>query len=528
MGTGHGLAAVPSRRVVVRVADAINVFLEERFWLCASLVVLWFLVNGILGDVLKKLWTDELYTLFMSQQSGPGEIVKATIQGADGAPPLYAMLVRAIRLLVGQDGLAVRLPSTLGYCGMILCLLAFCRRRLPASYSLLAVLLVCSISLRFLTEGRSYGLVMGCAGCALLCWQAAADGRRRMLAIPLLAVCLALMTALHYYALFFAVPLALAELIRWRNSGKLDIPVFLAMTPIPVVLALHYPLIVANKQTQAHFWAPATWLIIPGLYASYLKMCVPWALLVLFAKLPEDASAAQSADPATHLRKAEWVMLGAFSVMPIIVVGLSVYTTHVFVARYVLWAIPGMGVLASALLCMASRGKSVLVGVAALGLLVALTIPRDSVALLRRQVLTAGQASLQALASLPDGPEPIVIPDEHIFLELSYYAPLHIRERLICPLNRELDLRYFGYDTDFLLLSALSHRTKLHVTTYEALFAKHPRFVLDAPLNRDPSNGYDAWYLVKQGCHVVPIGESKYPVLFEVEAPVKGGETSGA
>ena len=40
------------------------------------------------------------------------------------------------------------------------------------------------------------------------------------LTIPLLAVCLALMVALHYYAIFFLVPLFLAEMVRWRASGR--------------------------------------------------------------------------------------------------------------------------------------------------------------------------------------------------------------------------------------------------------------------------------------------------------------------
>jgi hypothetical protein len=157
------------------------------------------------------MWIDELYTLHTARQASIGEIVKATMEGGD-APPLYPIPVHAILPWVRHEALAVRLPSTLGFCGMVLCLLGFCRRRLPAAYSFTVALLACYECLYYASEGRSYGVVLGCAAGALLCWQHAVDGRRTILAIPLLAISLALMTAMHYYAVFFLVPLFLAEM----------------------------------------------------------------------------------------------------------------------------------------------------------------------------------------------------------------------------------------------------------------------------------------------------------------------------
>jgi hypothetical protein len=106
-------------------------------------------------------------------------------------------------------------------------------------------------------------------------------------------------------------------------------------------------------------------------------------------------------------------------------------------------------------------------------------------------------------------------------MELSYYSAPRLRERLIYPLSRDLDLRYFGYDTGFLLMSALSHRTKLPVFAYDAVLAAHPRFVLAAT-----SKNYLLWHLVRAGYSVIPIGSSKAPVLWKVEAP--GGKGSGS
>ena len=455
-----------------------------------------------------KMWIDELYTLHMSQQASPGEIVKATLEGCDGAAPLYAMIVHAILPWAPQEALAVRLPSALGFCGMVLCLLAFCRRRLPALYSLVAALIACNACLEYSTEGRCYGLALCCAAGALLCWQTAADGRRRIVAIPLLAFCLASMTALHYYSIFFLVPLALAEMTRWRKSGKLDFAVLAAMAPAVLVLGLHYPFIVAGLRLfQGHYWARASWADMPAMYVCVMTFA-PLVLLAVVSRTRRDRNASEAG-----LTPPEWVASGALTLAPLCILVLSICITHVFVERYVLWAVTGIAVFAAALLRVAGRGRNAL-GMSVLGLLLAALAVRESYSLLERPDLVQGQAVFQELASLPDGPKPIVVADHHVFMELSYYAALPLRERLIYPVNRDLDLRYFGFDTGAVLMSALSHRSKLHIMAYDAVLAAHRRFVL-AALQKD----YLPRQLVATGRRVVPIGSSKPPLLYEVEAP---------
>ncbi len=130
-----------------------------------------------------------------------------------------------------------------------------------------------------------------------------------------------------------------------------------------------------------------------------------------------------------------------------------------------------------------------------------------------RPALRYGEVVRQALALLPDGTEPIIVPDVHVFMELSYYAENRIRERIVYPVSRELESRYFGNDTASLLLTGLSHHTKLHIIGYDAAIAQE-RFVL-AVLPNNPLYGD----LIKAGYGVVPIGSSKAPVLYNVKAP---------
>ena len=85
----------------------------------------------------------------------------------------------------------------------------------------------------------------------------------------------------------------------------------------------------------------------------------------------------------------------------------------------------------------------------------------------------------------------------------SYYAALPLRERLINPVNRDLDSGYFGSDTGALLMSALSHRSKLPIIGYDAVLVAHPRFVL-AAIEGD----YLPWHLITAGYRVVPISSS--------------------
>ena len=503
---------IPNRSVFLRVSDEINAALNRHIRLVVVLFVLLFLACTIVQDIRKPMWVDEFYTLYTSRQATPAEIYKATIDGCDSML-LYDMTVHAILPVVRIDELAVRLPATLGFCCMIVFLLAFCRRRLPTDYAMAAALLACNAQLMYSTEGRGYGVVLGCAAGALLCWQYAMEGRHRILAIPMLAFCAALMTAMHYYSIFFWIPLLLAEMARWRSSRKLDWAILAAMTPVLFVLALHYQLIMAGAPIQKHFFSPAQWSSIPACYiecfGTMMVCCIfPAAVLAVFSTIPDDRSAKQSS-----LIPSEWVALGAFSLMPLCVIVLAKYSTHMFVSRYVLWAVPGVAILLVALLCRVARGRAV-VGVSLLGLMVAYVAAAEVKHMLQKPELTKGEATLQSLASLPDGTEPIVVADAHVFLELSYYAESRIQKRLVYPVNPALDLRYYGNDTSPLILQALSHYTKLRIVPYDEVVAAHPRFVLAAlPIN------YMPWYLIESGYRVVPFGSPKIPLLFEVEAP---------
>ena len=50
------------------------------------------------------------------------------------------------------------------------------------------------------------------------------------------------------------------------------------------------------------------------------------------------------------LPRYEWVAIAALSLTPIVIIAVSIYTTHVFTFRYALWCVIGVAILAAALI----------------------------------------------------------------------------------------------------------------------------------------------------------------------------------
>ena len=492
---------------------AVDSSLEKYFWRWAGLLLALLLACSIAADLRDKMWADELFTLYIAKQA---DIIKAITEGCDNAPPLYAMLVRLILPAVGNEALAVRLPATLGFCCMFVCLLEFSRRRMPAALSFVTSLLACNALLAYSSMGRGYGILLGASAGALLSWQSAAEGRRRGLSIASFAFCLAVMIAMHYYAIFFLGPLFLAELVRARASGKLDVGILAAMAPALLVLGIHYPLIAAASEFQLHFWSPAKPAAILSVYNhpfTCLFLSIYLIALVLRDISPNSAQLRSgSAQQRTPLH--EWIALGALTATPPFVVLVSMFTTHIFVERYVPWSVIGFALLMGMLLHKAV-GRQASIAVLLLAALMTLVAEREIVPLFRMPALRDGGKISRALAEVPAGSEPIVIPSAHAFMELSYYAEPRLRERLLYPASRELDLRYRGYDTDPLILVPLSRRTTLNVVDYQALIAQHPRFLFSSS-----SGDYLLNLLLSSGYRVIPIDSgTAQPALFEAEAP---------
>ena len=191
-----------------------------------------------------------------------------------------------------------------------------------------------------------------------------------------------------------------------------------------------------------------------------------------------DPRAAEGVRPKGLLLH-EWVAIITLALMPPIMVAISKYTTHIFVDRHASVSVTGIAILFGALLCFAAYREAA-VGVTVLGVLMVSLAMREIRPLFRTPVLQSGEAVLQGIETLTDSPEPIVVANAPTFIELSYYAKPQLRQRLIYPLSRDLELRYKNCDTISLLMSGLSRHTKLHIQDYDAVVVTYPSFILAA------------------------------------------------
>ena len=498
-----------SRFGLVELTDRINASLEKHYWRWVFVFTLIFFAVSIVRDLRTTMWFDELFTLYLAKLGSAQEIIAFN----DASPPLYPIIVHWLLPIIGNDALALRLPATLGYCAMMVCVWAFCRTRLPAAFAFAVTLLTFERGLYFATEGRAYGLVLGCAAGALLCWQMAAEARRRPVALMLLAFCSALAVALHYYAIFLLVPLFLAELVRWRTLRKIDVEIVAAMVPAPLVLGLHYALFVAGQDYGTHFWAQPSLSAIAPFYKRFLLPPLILGGFAFVAALLAGSSAPpreRSQTPKFPLH--EWTLIVALVLLPPVVIVVSMYTTHVFFERYILWAVIGLALLGAAILSVAVRGRPV-VGIALIIVSTASMARLEIGPLLEGPVLRTAEGIRQELdKTARNSSEPIVVANAHAFMELSYYLDPPLRERLIFPLSRDLDVKYRGFDTDALTLGPLAQRGQVSAKPYEDILAGNRSFLLAAT-----QYDYLAQHLTQAGYRVTPIQGAT--LLYEVQAP---------
>ena len=293
---------------------SLEAFVEKYYWTFGSGLVGAIFIYLLYKDLRLHLWADEIATLYIAKLASVSAIIEATLDGVDWPPPLYSVICHLL-LPIAPESLAVRLPSTIGLCAMAVGLLDFLRHRLPALYAFVAVLLAYQLAFDYGTEGRGYGLILGIAGLSLVCWRNAADGRNRVLWLSLLALCSGVMSALHYFTIFFAAACCSANcFVGERAEGSISRFGLPCWRRSDLCCALHYPFIVVAQRYSAHFWSTAHIGPYRHLYGTSAI-----ALLVVFlaaAFLPAARSSAAPVAMSVH----ELAAIIAIAVAPIVLI----------------------------------------------------------------------------------------------------------------------------------------------------------------------------------------------------------------
>jgi len=473
--------ASPFQRFSERLANAAA---RHPRWFLLGFCVL-YLAGACWLSAEKLLWYDEIFTYHTTLQPSLAALWDSLAGGTDLNPPVYYLLARLSTAVFGTHEVALRLPAILGFGIMCLCAFVFVSRRTTPLFGLVALLLpMGTIAYSFYAcEARPYGLVLGLCGVALILWQDAADGRRRLWSAIALALCLTTAVATHYYAVLLLLPLGLGELVRWRNLGRLDWLIASALAVPLVPLAFLVPLIRSAQSHAAGFEGKPGWDMLWKFYTEAFEHdLLPWvAVLALVALLARrEARQSQPSESATQTgaRPHEVVALVALTALPLAGVILGKAVTGALYPRYVLAAIPGCTMLAALL---AARFSSNCPRVGSAFLLVFVGwigvkhfyVVRDYRATPARHDAICAEVRKAAETDLP-----VVVSHPKTYLQLRHYAPPSVAARLKYLSSPRRSLRHEGHDTMERALTALRPVAGLDVEEYDAFLATGRPFLV--------------------------------------------------
>jgi 4-amino-4-deoxy-L-arabinose transferase-like glycosyltransferase len=194
------------------------------------------------------LWYDESLTVRLAKLDSVGELWRALTSGFEFNPPLIYLLTKAALLTPGSELFTARLPGLAGYALLSMTLFEFLRRRLGGWLALASVVLLplATYTVLYSMEARAYMPLLGVSGCALVCWQAAADGRSRFASIGL-AVSVALALLLHVWASLLLLTLLVGETIAFLQSKRIRWPIVGALAAAMPVIAIYPTLLRASR-----------------------------------------------------------------------------------------------------------------------------------------------------------------------------------------------------------------------------------------------------------------------------------------
>ena len=471
-------------------------------------------------DMVKPIWFDEMVVSRTALQPDLSSLWHILVSGQSPHPPLNFLAVRAAYAVFGVHELSTRLPATIGFTMMEVCLFFFIAKRSSAAFGAVGMLLPLVTAARtYAVEAKPYGALLGWTALALLCWRHAAPGsRNRAWGLAGLAVALACATCSHFFGVLLGFPILVGEATRWLKRRQVDWPAaaVLSFSYGPVLFFI--PILRAGQQVHGiHPWQR---ILSPGFVLNSGDLLMTGAaapLLVCFliagcAGFLARAAPAPFAFPVDELAAAF-----ALAALPVAAFcGLRMAGIHVIEEKYLITMVVGISILV-AWCFYGIAGRSLWAGTA-MAVVILTWGCRD----FTRELVVAKEELLEAQNFRPPhnadslGPLPVLV-EKPLFATLENYAAPQVASRVyfvIDPAGRE---KYEGTD-------ALDRSFQLnprffgpHVEAVGSFEAEHRQFLLYEKLPegknwmlskyRDAGVGVellagvglDRWYLVTQG-----------------------------
>jgi len=212
--------------------------LEQQPAMLFALLSLFYVVLVTI-EIRRGLWFDELFTFYISSEPTIAKMLGAN-WALDLNPPLSYFIVRASQAIFGQNELASRLPTVIGFWVGSAAMFIWLGKR--AGYLVAAgsvAILWGGFFFIYATEARPYGLLFGFFGCALYCWDRVGAARRPWLNVAGLFCSTTAMMLTHVLAPFSIFPLCVAQLVLTVRKRQVNWPVWAALL-LPMGLEFLY------------------------------------------------------------------------------------------------------------------------------------------------------------------------------------------------------------------------------------------------------------------------------------------------
>ena len=431
------------------------------------------------------LWYDELFTFHIARLGQLSDVWSALAEGTDTNPPLCHLVTRLAQRALGPSELATRLPAVFGYWVMCVSLYYFVVRRCTPAHAMAATLfLLASGTYVAAYAARPYGWLLGCCGLALLCWQSAAEGKRRWLALTGLAVSLAFAFTTHYYAFLVLGPFGVGEMVRAWARRRLDLPMGLALAAGPLALVLVLPLALGAQRSMAPFAVSPGWGLMADAY-PFLLRAARWPLLAALGlavawplwshrRGPGHADGSIAPPPPAH----EFAAALTLAALPILGVCLGQWVTGVFAARYALPAVLGFAILLGFIVGHRTAGSLPVALVLSAIFLGYFAVAQGREYRRLVQVRADITRAAKHLGRHGDAELPVVVADPFAFMSLVHYAPAPLRQRLVYLSHPEAARRHNSHDPRDWLLGQLGRWVNVPVCDYATFLANHRRFLV--------------------------------------------------
>jgi hypothetical protein len=472
-----------------RALDNLAAFLlAERALVIALVLGAYCIVTALRAT--RPFWYDELYTVYMCRLPDMSRIWAALKAGADLNPPFFYLITKPLILVFGEHPIPFRIPQMLGFLSMCVCLERVVSRRCGKLYGLAAALLpLLTYAYDYADEARPYAIVLGFSALALVFWLRLGEGNGSWISAALFTLFLTAAIQSHAYAVLVLLPFGIAELVRAVQTKRIHLRVSIGLALAAASAAIYVPL-VGNTEgyttTSGYAYGPRLSSFAQSYASIFSGLAVP--LLIAFAVAlavrrigPHRNQTAQDSRIPAGLLLHEAVCLGAFLLIPIAAVSLSMVLHGGYVVRYALPAVIGAGVLLPVFLHRSTAGHPVPAAVLVCVLFASWFLPAFVFRVLSRPdpIVRWQPVNLSAV----DPALPIVISSGLVFLETDYQQPSDIARRLVFLTDAKISFALTGtnvFDHSYYILRRW-YPIRGTIADYRTFLSQHRRFLVYGP-----------------------------------------------